>query len=199
LSDAVKDMRPLLDDKFVAYLKYAVAEEEGRLARAGILDDQENNRWLFVLKIIQEGVYTELSCGIQRYIDHIGYILRMETKKERRMLLSKLIDKMPSMDVRPFVKVVDNISASLGSSAKGEFDAEILGSMANKILQLRRDVMELLPPDRIKLMSKDADEWASRQRKRLLKQRSTTEQRLIASKETDSYDLNRKGEVEDFR
>ena len=57
--------------------------------------------------------------------------------------------------------------------------------MTNKILQLRRDVMELLPPDRIKLMSKDADEWASRQRKRLLEQRNTTKQRLKASKETD--------------
>ena len=118
------------------------------------------------------------------------------------MLLSKLIDKMPSMDVRPFVKVVDNISASLGSSAKGEFDAEVLGSMTNKILQLRRDVMELLPPDPIKLMSKDADEWASRQRKRLLEQRNTTEQRLKASKKTDLFDvdlINSKGEMEDFR
>ena len=50
LSDAVRDMRPLLDDSFIAYLKYAVAEEEARLARAGLLPDPEHNQWLFVLK-----------------------------------------------------------------------------------------------------------------------------------------------------
>ena len=38
LSDALRDMRPLFDDAFVAYLNYATAEEEDRLARAGALD-----------------------------------------------------------------------------------------------------------------------------------------------------------------
>ena len=106
LTDAVRDMRPLLDDAFVAYLKYAIAEEEGKLARAGLVDDPEHNRWLFVLKIVQEGVYSELSQGVQRYIDHITYVLRMKSKSERKGLLKKLIDVMPTMDVRPFVKVV---------------------------------------------------------------------------------------------
>lgn len=97
LKDAVRDMKPLLDENFVAYLKYAIAEEEARLARAGLLDDPEHNRWLFVLNIVQEGVYSELAVGVQRYIDHIGYVLRMETKQERKQLLAKLIDVMPSM------------------------------------------------------------------------------------------------------
>ena len=48
LSDSVRDMRPKFDDGFVAYLKYAVAEEERRLAQAGILDDPKHNQWLFV-------------------------------------------------------------------------------------------------------------------------------------------------------
>ena len=188
LTDAVRDMRPLFDDSFVAYLKYAIAEEQGKLARSGLLDDPEHNRWLFVLKIVQEGVYAELSKGINRYIDHIMYVLRMESKSERRMLLEKLIDVMPSMDVRPFVKVVDNIVASLGSGAKGEFDTSVIGSMTNKLLQLRRDVQELLPPDRIKLMSKDADEWISRQREKLREQRKITKQRLKSAEETADYD-----------
>lgn len=71
LTDAVREMRPLFDDAFVAYLKYAVAEEEGRLARAGVLDDPDHNQWLFVLKIVQQGVYTEIARGINRYIEHI--------------------------------------------------------------------------------------------------------------------------------
>ena len=71
LTDAVRDMRPLLDNLFVAYLKYAIAEEKGRLARAGVLDDPEHNQWLFVLQIVQQGVYKELSRGINRYLEHI--------------------------------------------------------------------------------------------------------------------------------
>ena len=105
LTDAVRDMKPLLDETFVAYLKFAIAEEQARLARAGLLDDPEHNRWLFVLQIVQEGVYAELAVGVQRYIDHIGYVLRMDTKIERKQLLSKFIDVMPSM-VRTIGSVV---------------------------------------------------------------------------------------------
>jgi hypothetical protein len=199
LTDAVRDMRPLLDNIFVAYLKYAIAEEEGRLARAGLLDDPEHNEWLFVLKIVQQGVYTEISRGINRYIEHIWYVLRMETKTERRMLLSKIIDKLPTMDVRPFVQVVDNIVASLGDSARGEFDGyNEIGEMTNKLLQLHRDVKELLPPERIQLMSRDADEWAAEQKKLLLDKRKVAQQRLQASRDTTDYDheIRRRGEIE---
>eukprot|EP00978_Attheya_sp_CCMP212_P043867 scaffold293700_cov49-Attheya_sp.AAC.1 len=264
LTDAVRDMRPLLDDAFVAYLKYAIAEEQGKLARAGVLDDPEYNRWMFVLKIVQDGVYAELSKGLNRHIEHIWYVLRMETNSERRELLEELVNVMPTLDVRPFVKVVDNIVASLGQGAKGDFDdAEPLSpndehvlyknnhscvsndflavaiirwralistklqiptslpanilcfvfflcnifpiiSRTNKLLQLHSDVKDILPPERIKLMSKDADEWASQQRERLAEGRKISTQRLKAAKDTENIDYEpedypgRRGEVERF-
>ncbi|KAL3773026.1 hypothetical protein ACHAW5_000991 [Stephanodiscus triporus] len=189
LTDAVRDMRPLLDDAFVAYLKYAIAEEEGKLARAGVLDDPEHNRWLFVLKIVQEGVYRELSRGIKRYIDHIWYVLRMKSKSERKELLKKLIDVMPTMDVRPFVKVVNNIVSSLGTTVKGDFtDGIILGEMTNQLLQLQKDTNEFLPPDRINELSKGADAWAAAQRQKLLERRNLTRQRLEAARQTGDID-----------
>merc|ERR1712032_592202 len=122
LSDAVQDMKPLLDDHFVAYLKFAIKEEEGRLARRGLLDDFDHCSWLMVLKIVQSGVYAELAKGINRYLEHIWYIIRMETRTERKMLLEKIVDDLPTMDVRPFHKVVTNIVSSLGTGAKGNFD-----------------------------------------------------------------------------
>ncbi|KAL7445255.1 hypothetical protein ACHAXH_008232 [Discostella pseudostelligera] len=189
LTDAVRDMRPLLDDAFVAYLKYAIAEEEGKLARAGVVDDPDHNRWLFVLKIVQEGVYAELSQGVKRYVDHIWYVLRMKSKSERKELLTKLIDVMPTMDVRPFVRVVNNIVSSLGTTVKGDFtDGVILGEMTNQLLQLQRDVGELLPPERINELSKDADAWAAAQRQKLLERRNLTRQRLEAARITGDID-----------
>lgn len=204
LGDAVRDMRPLFDDAFVAYLKYAVAEEEGRLARAGVLDDPDEAQWLYVLKIVQQGVYNEIARGINRYIDHIGYILRMETPKERRMLLEEIVDALPTLDVRPFVQVVENIAGSLGDSARGEFDGAVaLGEMTNKILQLHQDIHEVLPPERIDLMSRDADEWARARKEKLLEQRRLTKQRLKAAEETSHLDeeinaAGRRGEMERF-
>ena len=189
LTDAVRDIRPLLDDAFVAYLKYAIAEEEGKLAREGVLDDPDQNRWLFILKIVQEGVYAELSRGLQRYVDHIFYVLRMNSKSERRELLSKLIEVLPTMDVRPFVKVVNNIVSSLGTTVNGDFaDGVILGEMTNKLLQLQRDVSDLLPPERITELSKDADDWAAAQRERLMERQKLTRQRLEGARQTGGVD-----------
>ena len=203
LTDAVRDMRPLFDDAFVAYLKYAVEEEEGRLARAGVLDDPEHNQWLYVLKIVQNGVYNELARGINRYIDHIQYVIRMETPTERRMLLEKLIDVMPTLDVRPFVAVVDNIAGALGDGARGEFEEVVaLGEMSNKIIQLHRDVHELLPPERIAIKSRDADEWAAAKKAKMLEMRNETRKRLTAARQTEEYDETLenmgKGEMERF-
>ena len=203
LTDAVRDMRPLFDDMFVAYLKYAVAEEEGRLARASLLDDPEHNQWLFVLKIVQQGVHAEIAKGINRYIEHIWYVLRMETAAERRMLLEKLIDAMPTLDVRPFVEVVHNIVGSLAEAATGDFaGGPALGEMTNKLLQLHRDMKDLLPPERIKAMSKDADDWAADQKQKLLEHRKVAKQRLKAAGDTEQYDeeiermLGSRGEIE---
>lgn len=194
LSDAVRDMRPLLDDTFVAYLKYAVAEEESRLARANLLDDPEHNQWLFVLKIVQNGVYAELAKGINRYIEHVWYVLRMETPRQRRRLLECLIDDMPTLDVRPFVQVVENIVGSLGDGVKGNFDCLVpLGEMTNRLLQLQHDVQELLPAERIAAKSYVADEWAAKQKKRLLKQRKISQQRLQGEKDAN----DRKDAIED--
>ena len=85
----------------------------------------------------------------------------------------RLVDDMPSMDVRPFVRVVDNIVASLGASARGDLadGADVLGGMTKEILQLATDLDDILPPERIHEISRDADEWAARQREKLKERR----------------------------
>lgn len=123
----------------------------------------------------------------------------MQTPQQRRDLLSEFIDKLPSLDVRPFVHVVDNIASSLGDAVKGDIEPTVLGEMANKILQLHRDVHELLPKDRIDNMAKDADEWAARQKQRLLEQRNMTKKRLEQQdKHLTSDVLKRATEVERY-
>lgn len=79
--------------------------------------------------------------------------------------------------------------SSLGTTVKGDFeDGVILGEMTNQLLQLQRDVNELLPPERIDELSKDADSWAAEQRQRLLERRNLTKQRLEAARQTGDID-----------
>lgn len=119
-------------------------------------------------------------------------------------MLEKLVDSMPSLDVRPFVRVVDNIVGSLGEAAQGELEgASELGKMTNKLLQLHRDVKEILPPARINQMSRDADDWAAKRKELMLEQRRLTNKRLEAARETEEYDreiesLGRRGDIERF-
>jgi len=98
-----------------------------------------------------------------------------------------LLSFILSKDVRPFVKVVDNIVASLGSTVQGEFDGAVLGGMTDKLLQLRRDVNELLPPEKISVMSRDADEWSRTQKEMITGRRDIAHQRLKAESETEDY------------
>ena len=79
--------------------------------------------------------------------------------------------------------------SSLGTTVKGDFtDGVILGEMTNQLLQLQRDVNELLPPERINELSKDADAWAATQRQRLLERRNLTKQRLQSARQTGDID-----------
>jgi len=199
LTDVVRDMRPMFDETFVAYMKYAVAEEEARLARAGLLDDPDHCQWFMVLKIIQQGVYTEIAKGINRLLEHIWYVMRMETPEQRRALLKEIVDDLPTLDVRPFVQVVDNIAASLGDAVKGDIDPTALGEMTNKLLQLHRDTHNMLPESRIDEMAKDADEWAAKQKQRLLEQRAIAKKRIEDNDRYVTDDmLRRAADVERF-
>jgi len=201
LSDTVRDMRPLLNEDFISYLSYAIAEEEGRLLRRGYLEDPEQNRWWMVLQIVQKGVYAELGRSLNRYTDHVFYVLRMKTRSERKELLRELINDLPSLDVRPFRKVVDNIVKSLGAVARGEWkdetDAEVMGGMTNVILQLGVDIEELLPPEKIAEKSKVADEWARRQREKIREAQEMRRDRLKKQREDSRGAGNEEGSVEE--
>ena len=63
--------------------------------------------------------------------------------------------------------------------------------MTNELLQLQRDVSELLPPERINELSKDADAWAASQRQKLLERRNLTRQRLEAARITGHIDVDK--------
>ena len=70
--------------------------------------------------------------------------------------------------------------------------------MTNKLLQLHRDVGEVLSPERVRLMSRDADEWAERRRQKLMEAREETQKRIANAVETDGYDPDDepRGEIE---
>lgn len=92
------------------------------------------------------------------------------------------VDNMATMDIRPFRKIVNNIVGALGSAAKGDFEEkEKLGEWTKRIMQLSEDIEIVLPPEKIDILSRDADKWLAKQKERFIEQRDKTKA-LIGSR-----------------
>lgn len=62
-------MKPLLDDKFVAYMGYAIQTEREAIEKRGLNPDREPSRWLQVLGVIQKGVMAELQKSVHKDVE----------------------------------------------------------------------------------------------------------------------------------
>lgn len=156
---------------------------------------------LCVLKIVQQGVYAEIGRKIARHVEVVWYCMRMKTRQQRRDLLKMNVDNMATMDIRPFRRVVDNIVGALGTAATGEFDeGEALGGWTKRILQLAEDIDIVLPPERMNILSRDADKWLEKQREQVLEQRRQTAELIQARKKgkeiADRYLSSGVGEID---
>jgi hypothetical protein len=149
LPDRVREMRPLLDADFVAYLRYAIDREK---AASGAGD----SLWLQVLTVIQKGVLAELAKDVKRDVDDIHLVLRMEEPHERRELLKLIIADLPTLSVRQFRKVAWNIVD--GIALRDDVDADLKARVA----ELGTLLQELMPDSVVKEMSREADEWAEK-------------------------------------
>jgi hypothetical protein len=127
----------------------------------------------------------------------------MDTKVRRRRLLELFVNDLPSLDVRPFRKVVDNIVGSLGTAVHGAGGEDIetmriLGGMTKEILQLASDIKEVLPPERVAQKAKDADEWIKSQRQKISQLQEERRQRLRAKKAEKEVTMGVSGGPIDF-
>ncbi|CAM9332385.1 unnamed protein product, partial [Hapterophycus canaliculatus] len=69
LPDKIRYMKPLLDDKFVAYMGYAIQTEREAIEKRGLNPDREPSRWLQVLGVIQKGVMAELQKSVHEDVE----------------------------------------------------------------------------------------------------------------------------------
>ncbi|CAM9326292.1 unnamed protein product, partial [Ectocarpus fasciculatus] len=69
LPDKIRYMKPLLDDKFVAYMGYAIQTEREAIEKRGLNPDREPSRWLQVLGVIQKGVMAELQKSVHQDVE----------------------------------------------------------------------------------------------------------------------------------
>lgn len=65
----IRYMKPLLDDKFVAYMGYAIQTEREAIEKRGLNPDREPSRWLQVLGVIQKGVMAELQKSVHQDVE----------------------------------------------------------------------------------------------------------------------------------
>lgn len=70
----IRYMKPLLDDKFVAYMGYAIQTEREAIEKRGLNPDREPSRWLQVLGVIQKGVMAELQKSVYKDVEVRGFL-----------------------------------------------------------------------------------------------------------------------------
>ena len=148
-------MAPLLDRDFVAYLNFAVDRERAAVAASGLDPDREPTPWLQVLGLVKQGCYAELAKALRADIQAVSYCLRMPDAEGQRLLLEQTVATLPTWDVRQFSRVASNIAANVGLRAKA---GTVNPALAERCAQLGRDVAELLPPAKVDLLSRPADE-----------------------------------------
>merc|ERR1712003_147954 len=107
------------------------------------------------------------------------------------MLLEKIVNDLPTMDVRPFHKVVTNIVSSLGTGVKGNFDGiDELATLTKPLLQLATDLNDILPPEKLALKSRDADEWIRSKKQKFLEQQKQVRNKLKQKLQTETQNTD---------
>ncbi|CAM9484567.1 unnamed protein product, partial [Chrysoparadoxa australica] len=155
LPDKVRQMKPILDQDFVAYLRYAIEQERADIVSSGLDPNREPTTWLQVLGIIQRGVFAELEKDVYLDVKAISYVLRMEEAEQRKKLLDITVSNLPSMDVRNFKKNARNIVEHL------EIRNDATPALKEKVAELGTMLEEVLPESRVIELSKEADDWAA--------------------------------------
>ena len=170
VADVADKLRLLWDDAFVTFLMKAINEEEAYLAGSGISDHPDHNHSLLVLLIIKQGIDAEITNRINGYLDHIWQAVRTETTERGELVLKKMIERIPPMDIRLFAVAVDKLYGGQAGSRNGKHGLINPKSPAEiaKFLNFQRYVSELLPPEQVAAKACIAEKIVTREKEKFL-------------------------------
>ncbi|CAM9251597.1 unnamed protein product [Ectocarpus sp. 4 AP-2014] len=180
LPDKIRYMKPLLDDKFVAYMGYAIQTEREAIEKRGLNPDREPSRWLQVLGVIQKGVMAELQKSVHQDVELISHVLRMEEPEERLALLNITISTLPSMYIRGFKRTATNIVDHYEAMGDNCMDQDL----RSMVLEIGENLKVLMSEERMAVLTKEIDDWAAKKA-----EEDSTESKLRRLREYEAEDL----------
>ena len=99
-------LKPRFDTNLLTYLTFAVKEEEGRLRRLGKDPRKFPSEWLQILKIVEQGVETELKQRYSHMLDNLVHVVHSFDRNDTRALaFSVLVEMTAPMDL-PYLKAL---------------------------------------------------------------------------------------------
>ncbi|CBJ26974.1 conserved unknown protein [Ectocarpus siliculosus] len=182
LPDKIRYMKPLLDDKFVAYMGYAIQTEREAVDKRGLNPDREPSRWLQVLGVIQKGVMAELQKSVHQDVELISHVLRMKEPEERLALLNITISTLPSMYIRGFKRTATNIVDYYEAMGDNCMDQDL----RSMVLEIGENLKVLMSEERMAVLTKEIDDWAAKKA-----EEDSTELRRLREYEAEDLELRR--------
>ncbi|CAM9849459.1 unnamed protein product, partial [Ectocarpus sp. 12 AP-2014] len=182
LPDKIRYMKPLLDDKFVAYMGYAIQTEREAIEKRGLNPDREPSRWLQVLGVIQKGVMAELQKSVHQDVELISHVLRMKEPEERLALLNITISTLPSMYIRGFKRTATNIVDYYEAMGDNCMDQDL----RSMVLEIGENLKVLMSEERMAILTKEIDDWAAKKA-----EEDSTELRRLREYEAEDLELRR--------
>ncbi|CAN0278710.1 unnamed protein product [Pylaiella littoralis] len=180
LPDKIRYMKPLLDDKFVAYMGYAIQTEREDIEKRGLSPDREPSRWLQVLGVIQKGVMAELQKSVHKDVEAISHVLRLTEPQERLALLNITISTLPSMHVRGFKRTATNIVDYYEAMGDACMDQDL----RSMVLEIGENLKVLMSDERMAILTKEIDDWAAQKA-----EEDSVESKLRRVREYEAEDL----------
>ncbi|CAM9130911.1 unnamed protein product [Scytosiphon promiscuus] len=182
LPDKIRYMKPLLDDKFVAYMGYAIQTEREAIEKRGLNPDREPSRWLQVLGVIQKGVMAELQKSVHQDVELISHVLRLTEPEERFALLNITISTLPSMYIRGFKRTATNIVDYYEAMGDDCMDQ----NLRSMVLEIGENLKVLMSEERMTVLTQEIDEWAAQKAKE-----DSMELRRLREYEAEDLELQR--------
>ena len=95
-------LRPYFDTELLAYLGYAIEEEETGIRAHGGDPIALPSRWLSVLRLVQQGVLAEFESRFERLLEPLLLTVRFEQPEIRRAVFERFVAITPAIDL-PYV------------------------------------------------------------------------------------------------
>ena len=124
--DRLELLRPRFDSDLLAYLKFAIAEEEQVIVARGSDFERFPSQWLQVLRVVQRGVRADVERRFDRLLEPVLLVLRFKDYALQEDIFQRFLAQTADVDALYMRQLCRNLVEGMAISVRsGEFDRAV--------------------------------------------------------------------------